>query len=83
MKTIGNKSALQFALEEMSKKNTGVQPGEFTMQDMLNAMEKPVATRTMFGRLRKMVKNGKLHMRKASINGNLTNIYSYAPGQDR
>lgn len=83
MKTIGNKSALQFALEEISEKDSGIQPGEFTIQDILDAMEKPVPTRTIITRLRKMVEDGKLNIRKASINGNSRNIYRYAKGQDR
>jgi predicted nucleotidyltransferase len=77
MKKIGKLEAMMAALEAVH--DQGVRENEFTVEDFLitaKANNKGMSVRAARESLSRMVKQGKLKIRKAMVNDRLSNVYS-------
>jgi len=77
MKKIGKLEAMMAALEAVH--DHGVRENEFTVEDFLTtatANHKSMSVRAARESLSRLVKQGKLKIRKAMVNDRLSNVYS-------
>ena len=76
MKKIGKRSALIAALDSIQDRD--IQPGEFTITDFIKAAKesgKAISRSYATVRLKDQVDQGRLKMRKTTVNGKSTNVY--------